>query len=63
VPELLKAKLAAQSGVRNPYAVMNSMGAMRGSKVTAKGKRIEARLRKRRSYREAGDALARSGDG
>lgn len=63
MPELLKAKLNAQKGVRNAYAVMNSMGAMRGSEVTAKGRRIEKKLRRKRNYQEAGDALARSRDG
>lgn len=59
MPKLLKAKL--QGKVRNPYAVMNSMGAMRGSETTAKGRRIERKLkRKYRSMKEAGDALAES---
>lgn len=58
MPRLLKEKL--QGKVRNPYAVMNSMGAMRGSETTAKGRRIERKLRKRRSMKEAGDALAES---
>ncbi len=60
MPELLKRKLQRQKGVRNAYAVMNKMGAMRGSKITAKGRRIEAKLRRRRNYKEAGDALAES---
>jgi hypothetical protein len=59
MPEALKQKLIRQ-GVDNPYAVMNSMGAMKGSKITAKGRRIERKLRKRASYKDAGDALARS---
>lgn len=63
MPELLKKKLQAQRGVRNPYAVMNAMGAMRGSRTTDKGRRIEKKLRRRnrgRTAQEAGDALAES---
>jgi hypothetical protein len=60
MPEALLAKLRAQKGVRNEYAVANAMGAMRGSKTTAKGRRIERKLRRKRNYKEAGDALARS---
>lgn len=62
MPELLKQKLEANPNIRNAYAVMNSMGAMKGSKITAKGRRIEAKLRRRRgrTAKEAGDALAES---
>jgi hypothetical protein len=60
MPELLKKKLEAKPSIRNAYAVMNSMGAMRGSKTTAKGRRIERKLRRRHraTMKDAGDALA-----
>jgi len=40
MPKFLEDKLKRQ-GVDNPYAVMNSIGAMHGNKETAKGKAME----------------------
>lgn len=39
MPKFLKSKLKAEYGAnsKTPYKVMNSIGAMRGSKTTAKG--------------------------
>jgi len=43
VPEFLKKKLEGQYGKDNPivYATMNKLGAMHGSKETAKGREME----------------------
>jgi hypothetical protein len=43
VPEFLEKKLKQQYGADSaiPYKVMNAMGAMRGSKETAKGRAME----------------------
>jgi hypothetical protein len=65
MPEALLKKLRGQKGVRNEYAVANAMGAMKGSKTTAKGHRIEKKLRlkkpwRNRNMKEAGDSLAES---
>ena len=43
MPAFLEAKLKKEYGADSkvPYKVMNAIGAMRGSKETAKGKRME----------------------
>ncbi len=51
-PAFLEAKLKKEYGAKSdiPYKVMNKLGAMRGNKETAKGKRMErkhnAKMRK-----------------
>jgi hypothetical protein len=43
VPKFLEDKLKAEYGAKSslPYKIMNSIGAMRGSKETAKGRKME----------------------
>lgn len=43
MPEFLEKKLKKQYGKDSdiPYAIMNRMGVMRGSKITAKGRKME----------------------
>ena len=43
MPAFLEAKLKKEYGANSkvPYKVMNAMGAMRGNRETAKGKRME----------------------
>lgn len=43
MPEFLEKKLKAKYGAKSkiPYMVMNKLGAMRGSKETAKGRAME----------------------
>lgn len=43
MPAFLEAKLKREYGAnsKTPYKVMNAIGAMRGSKETAKGRRME----------------------
>lgn len=45
LPKFLEAKLKAEYGADSkiPYKVMNKIGAMRGNKETAKGRRMEAK--------------------
>lgn len=45
MPKFLEDKLKAEYGENSaiPYKVMNKIGAMRGNKETAKGKRMEAK--------------------
>lgn len=45
MPKFLEDKLKAEYGKNSkiPYKVMNSIGAMRGNKETAKGERMEAK--------------------
>jgi hypothetical protein len=45
MPEFLEKKLKAEYGAdsKTPYKVMNKLGAMRGSKETAKGKRMQSK--------------------
>ncbi len=45
MPKFLEDKLKAEYGANSaiPYKVMNSIGAMRGSKITAKGIAMEAK--------------------
>jgi hypothetical protein len=47
MPAFLEAKLKREYGKDSkiPYKVMNSIGAMRGNKETAKGKRMEKKHR------------------
>jgi hypothetical protein len=47
MPAFLEAKLKREYGKDSkiPYKVMNKLGAMRGSKETAKGKRMEKKHR------------------
>ena len=56
MPEFLERKLKREYGSSSkiPYKVMNRMGAMRGNKITRKGKRMEAKHKrgmKRKSRR------------
>ena len=54
MPEKLKQKIAGslkgkpsfkgRTAEQSAYAIMNSMGAMRGSKTTKKGRRMEEKL-------------------
>lgn len=48
MPKFLEEKLKKEYGADSsiPYKVMNSMGAMHGSKETAKGREMEAKHRK-----------------
>lgn len=45
MPAFLEKKLKAEYGANSkvPYKVMNSIGAMRGNKETAKGREMEAK--------------------
>lgn len=45
MPKFLEAKLKREYGASSaiPYKVMNSIGAMRGNKETAKGRAMEAK--------------------
>jgi len=45
MPAFLEAKLKKEYGADSkvPYKVMNSIGAMKGNKETAKGKRMEVK--------------------
>lgn len=45
MPKFLEAKLKQEYGSNSdiPYKVMNSMGAMRGAKITSKGRAMEAK--------------------
>ena len=45
MPAFLEAKLKKEYGANSstPYKVMNSIGAMHGSKVTAKGRAMQAK--------------------
>jgi len=55
MPEFLERKLKREYGASSkiPYKVMNRMGVMRGNKITAKGRRMEAKHKrnKRKSRR------------
>ena len=43
MPAFLEKKLKAEYGAKSkiPYMVMNKLGAMRGNKITAKGRSME----------------------
>ena len=43
MPAFLEAKLKKEYGAKSkiPYMVMNKLGAMRGNKITAKGRAME----------------------
>ncbi len=70
MPEKLKAEIEESVRGRNrtrpahkgrtpeqsAYAIMNDMGAMRGSRTTRKGRRYERKL----TAQDAGDAIAKS---
>lgn len=45
MPEFLEKKLKAryEANSKTPYKIMNSIGAMRGNKETAKGREMEAK--------------------
>lgn len=45
MPKFLEQKLKKEYGSKSdvPYKIMNSMGAMHGNKVTAKGQAMEAK--------------------
>ena len=60
MPAFLEKKLEAEYGKGNPrvYATMNAIGAMRGSKETAKGRQMEAR-----HERDSAHASRHSSDG
>ena len=49
MPEFLERKLKKQYGANSniPYKIMNKMGVMRGSKITAKGKAMESKHKKK----------------
>lgn len=61
MPKFLEDKLKAEYGADSPipYKVMNSIGAMRGNKITAKGEEMQAkhdadqRSRKSKRHRRA----------
>ncbi len=48
MPAFLEKKLKSQYGANSsiPYKIMNKMGAMKGNKVTAKGKAMEKKHKK-----------------
>ena len=45
MPKFLEDKLKREYGAKSkvPYKVMNKLGAMRGNKITAKGRAMEAK--------------------
>jgi ssDNA-binding replication factor A large subunit len=45
VPKALEAKLKREYGAKSkvPYKIVNKMGVMRGNKITAKGRAMEAK--------------------
>lgn len=49
MPKFLESKLKAEYGANSkvPYKVMNSIGAMRGNKETAKGRAMQAKHSKK----------------
>lgn len=49
MPKFLEKKLKAEYGQNSkiPYKVMNSIGAMRGNKETAKGRQMEAKHKRK----------------
>jgi hypothetical protein len=51
MPEFLERKLKKEYGKNSdiPYKVMNSLGVMKGNKITAKGRREEAKHDKKMS--------------
>jgi hypothetical protein len=61
MPKFLERKLKAEYGANSsiPYKVMNSIGAMKGNKETAKGAEME-RKHKRDMSHVAGNAKKRS---
>jgi hypothetical protein len=48
MPKFLEAKLKRRYGANSavPYKIMNSIGAMRGNKITAKGREMERKHRR-----------------
>jgi len=48
MPKFLEKKLKKEYGAKSdiPYRIMNKIGAMRGSKTTAKGRAMEAKHKK-----------------
>lgn len=66
MPEELKASIEESLAGKPPYkgrtreesayAIMNDMGAVRGSKTTRRGRRIERKI----TAKDAGDSLAKS---
>lgn len=55
MPRFLERKLKREYGENShiPYAVMNSIGAMKGSKETAKGKAMERKHTRDMSHRSS----------
>jgi hypothetical protein len=55
MPKFLEKKLKQRYGKDSdiPYKIMNKMGMMRGSKITAKGRKAEEKHRKRVSSHES----------
>ncbi len=51
MPKFLEEKLKKEYGSNSdiPYEVMNSMGVMHGNKITAKGRKVEAKHEKKLS--------------
>jgi hypothetical protein len=49
MPKFLEKKLKARYGAKSgiPYAIMNKLGYMRGSKITAKGRAAEKKHRQK----------------
>lgn len=52
MPKALENKLKKEYGAKSkvPYKIMNKMGIMKGSKVTAKGKAMEKKGKKKKSF-------------
>lgn len=61
MPKFLERKLKREYGENShiPYAVMNSIGAMKGSKETPKGKEMERKHNRDMSHR-SGNAKKRT---
>ena len=64
MPAFLEAKLKKQYGAKSsvPYAVMNKLGFMHGSKGTAKGRRATLKHNKRTTVGEMMGAKVKDSD-
>lgn len=54
MPKFLERKLKKQYGATSdiPYKIMNKLGVMRGSKITAKGRRWESKHQSKKKKRK-----------
>lgn len=62
MPKFLENKLKAEYGANSavPYKVMNSIGAMRGNKETAKGRAMEVKHNKKEKAKAPNPLVALS---